>query len=199
MREMSDLPLPPLALPGCAARFLDERDIPLLQAFLEANPEYYLRVEGQPPGPGEAREIMFDVPPPEVAWSAKGVIGVIDAGGSILALAEVLSDLPEPGVWHIGLFILATARHGSGDARTILAWLEGWVRAHGAAWLRLGVVIGNRPAERFWERSGFLQTRVRRGVLLGTCSCDVRAMVKPLAGGRLADYLALVARDRPEA
>lgn len=199
MSEMNDLPLPALPLAGCAARFLGEADIPALQAFLEANPEYFELVEGKAPAPEEAREILFDEPPPDVAWSGKGVIGFTDRDGAIFAMVQVLSDLPAKAVWHIGLFVVATARHGKGDAQAILSWLEDWVRGHGAAWLRLGVVMGNRRAERFWERSGFVQTRARRGVVLGASTHDIRAMIKPLAGGSIADYLAFVARDRPDA
>ena len=45
---------------------------------------------------------------------------------------------------------------------------------------------------------GYREVRLRRGVPYGKNVNDIRVMVKPLAGGSLADYLAAVARDRPE-
>jgi GNAT superfamily N-acetyltransferase len=82
-------------------------------------------------------------------------------------MANVVSDLLAPTVWHIGTFIVATSRHGRGDAQVIYDNLEAWARRNGAQWLRLGVVKGNLRAEHFWERQGFAQTRLRPGVSMG--------------------------------
>jgi len=62
----------------------------------------------------------------------------------------------------------------------------------------LGVVEGNTRAERFWEKAGFVQVRKRYSVEMGNLVNTLRIMAKPLAGGTLAEYLALVSRDRPE-
>ena len=63
----------------------------------------------------------------------------------------------------------------------------------------LGVVEGNSRAQRFWERRGFVDVRKRNGVEMGARSNTIRVVAKPLDGGTLQEYLALVARDRPEA
>jgi hypothetical protein len=60
------------------------------------------------------------------------------------------------------------------------------------------VVKGNARAERFWERAGFVETRMRTDVAMGRLINTLRVMVKPLAGGAVADYLLLVPRDRPD-
>ena len=114
------------------------------------------------------------------------------------AMANVVSDLLAPGVWHIGLFIVATSRYGTGDAQALYRGLETWAAANGANWLRRGVVQGNVRAERFWEALGFVQTRTRSGVEMGKLTNTLRVMVKPLASGTLEQYLSLVERDRPE-
>jgi hypothetical protein len=62
----------------------------------------------------------------------------------------------------------------------------------------LGVVKGNVRAERFWQAQGFVDTRERHGYQIGNQVNVLRVMMKPLAGGTLADYLDLVPRDRPE-
>lgn len=46
--------------------------------------------------------------------------------------------------------IVATARHGTGDAQVLNRGLESWAVANGAVWMWLGVVQGNTRAERFW-------------------------------------------------
>ena len=61
------------------------------------------------------------------------------------------------------------------------------------------MVAGNARAESFWESAGFVEVRRRDGVAMGRKVNTVRVMVKPLAGATLPAYLALVARDRPDA
>jgi ribosomal protein S18 acetylase RimI-like enzyme len=112
-------------------------------------------------------------------------------------MANVVSDLLAPGVWHIGLFMIASTLQGSGAAQALYEELEHWARGLGAQWLRLGVVEGNARAERFWESRAFVEVRKRDGVEMGAKINTLRVMAKPLAGGTPAEYFALVARDRP--
>ena len=114
-----------------------------------------------------------------------------------MALANIITDFFAPTVFHIGTFIVATARHGTGDAQALHRGLERWSAANGAAWMRLGVVRGNARAERFWASAGYLPVRERHGIPMGQRSTTVRNMVKPLQGGSLEDYFALVPRDLP--
>lgn len=193
------LQLPSAPRPGVRVIALDASHEALLQAFFDANPAYFLAVTGEPAGPTEAREEIHSRPPPDWPYSRTWLIGYLDeASGELLALADGVSDLLAPGVWHIGLFIVATARHGSGDAQRLHQGLRDWAAAQGAAWLRLGVVQGNARAERFWQAQGYRQTRLRQEVQIGPRTHTVRVMVLPLAGGDIADYLARVPRDRPE-
>jgi RimJ/RimL family protein N-acetyltransferase len=116
----------------------------------------------------------------------------------MIGMANIVSDLLAPRVWHIGLFMVATGLHGSGAAYALYRHLEHWAFDLGARWLRLGVVEGNTRAERFWERCAFVDVRKRDAVAMGKRINTLRVMAKPLAGGTLDKYLALVARDRPE-
>ena len=173
-------------------------DLPALQRFLEENPEYQLLVEGEPPGPDAAQKQRDALPPPDWPMKRKWLIGFRDAGGRLIGVADLLEDLFVRRVWHLGLFIVATRFHGRGTARQLYEALEDWLRARHCNWIRLGVVIGNARAERFWERNGYREVRQRLGVAYGQRVNDLRVLVKPLAGGKLSDYLAAVARDRPE-
>ena len=194
--SIAELPASPIA--GLRTVELGSGDEPLLQRFFEANPLYFLAVNGAPAGPGEAHEEIHGELPAGWAFTKKWIVGYLDTDNQVVALANVVSDLLASGVWHIGTFIVATSRHGSGDAQVLYRGVEDWARANGARWLRLGVVRGNVRAERFWEALGYVETRTRAGVEMGRLTNTLRVMVKPLAGGTLEQYLQLVPRDRPE-
>ena len=122
---------------------------------------------------------------------------VIETKKTIAAMANVVQDLLAPKVWHIGFFIVESTRQGNGDAQAIFQGLETWAQSHGAHWLRLGVVLGNTRAESFWKSMGFIETTQRLGVEMGQRINTIRVMFKPLCGGTVDQYLALVERDRP--
>ena len=174
-------------------------EIPVLQRFFEMNPEYFLSVNGEIAGPGEAHEEVHGRLPADWPFTKKWVLGIFSDQGALVAMLNVVSDLLAKGVWHIGLFMVASELWGTGTAQFLLRQLENWAVAGGAEWLRLGVVEGNARAERFWERAGFVETRKREGLSMGTKVNTVRVMAKALAGGSLSEYLALVKRDNPQA
>jgi len=188
-----------LAIPG-AYRCVEMgmQTLPRLQRFFEDNPEYFDAVNGEPAQAGEAAHQLESIPPEGFPFARVFKLEFQDEHGAMIGMASIVSDLLAPSVWHIGLFIVATKLHGTGAARRMHDQLEAWMRAAGARWLRLGVVAGNARAERFWEKLGYLETRRRAGVEMGRKTHDLRVMVKPLAGGTIPEYLALVARDRPE-
>lgn len=180
------------------ARELAADQVPLLQALFEANPLYFFTVNGRPPGPQEAQIEFDELPPAHLGYSRRWLLGVFGPGRALEGVAIVVADLCAPGVWHIALFLMASARHGTGASAEVYQALEAWVHASGAQWLRLGVVQGNGRAERFWQRLGYEQVRVREGVDTGGRLNTLRVMVKPLAARPLADYLAAVPRDQPD-
>lgn len=195
---MSTSALPPSPIQGLRAIELTAGTEVLLQRFFDASPLYFVSVHGEPALPGEAHDEIHDALPAGWPYTKKWVVGYVGEDGSLAAMANVVSDLLAPSVWHIGTFIVATSRHGKGDAQVLYRSLESWALRSGACWLRLGVVRGNARAERFWEREGFSQARLRPGVEMGKLTNTLRVMFKPLAGGSREQYLALVNRDRPE-
>ena len=183
-------------------RVLGQDDAAELQRFFDVNPEYFLSVDGEPPAPDAAANELVDVPPAGMRYREMLLLGVTrrgEPGGALAAMATVVEGFISEHVSHIGLFIVATSLHGSGAAQEIYRKLERWMVDRGAAWVRLGVVAGNARAERFWERSGYVETRRRGPIEMGRKTNVLRVMVKPLAGGSVDEYLALVERDRPSA
>ncbi len=176
---------------------IDARDLAALQRFFEDNPEYHLAVEGEPPGPSAAQDEFDALPPEDWAFDKKWVIGVHDAEKRMIGMVDLIENLFVDGVWHIGLFIVATRLHGLGTAPGLYRALEDWLREQGCRWIRLGVVEGNARAERFWEKCGYREVRKRRAVAMGRKVNDVRVMVKPLTQHSVREYLSAVVRDRP--
>jgi GNAT superfamily N-acetyltransferase len=183
--------------PFCAVE-LGPADVPQLQRFFDDNPEYFLTITGEPPTPREADEEINDALPDGWPHTKKWALGFIDERATAIGTASVVSDLLAPGVWHIGLFMIATRLRGTGVAALLCDGLDAWMHAEGARWLRLGVVRGNARAERFWERRGYVDLRERE-VPMGARTNTVRVMLKPPAGGAIEAYLAQVPRDRPDA
>ena len=177
---------------------LGERDVAELQRFIEANPQYWRVVMEREPPATAAREIFDDQPPAEWPWERKWVMALRDAEAAIVAMGEIIEGLFAPDIWHVGLFITAAHLHGTGGSADAYASLERWMRSRGAQWVRLGVVVGNARAERFWEKAGFGEVRRRYGIEVEGRERDLRVMVKPLGRRGFDDYLAVVERDRPE-
>jgi len=199
MDEAGTSPQPFFEVLGLRVVEVGVADAPRLQYFFDSNPEYFISVNGEPAGPNEAHQQVLGELPEGWPFTKKWVIGLASQGEEFVAMVNVVSDLIAPGVWHIGLLIVATEAHGTGTAQSVFRQLERWAVAGGAAWLRLGVVAGNARAERFWERCGFIEARKREGMPMGTKVNAVRVMVKALRGGTRPEYLALVIRDNPHA
>lgn len=195
---MNSLGLPSSSVPDLTTVELAAGSEPLLQRFFDENPLYFITTLGEPARPDAAHEEIHEDLPAGWPYTKKWVIGYTTSSGELAAMANLVSDLLAPSVWHIGTFIVATSRHGTGDARTLYQGLESWARSNGAQWLRLGVVSGNLRAERFWQRVGFTQTRVRTGIVMGKLENTVRVMFKSLEGGSQQEYLKLVKRDHPD-
>ncbi len=180
-----------------SARELDVAELPALQALFDANPEYFITVTGQPPRPDEALNEFAEEPPTHIPHGRRWFLGLFSADGQLQGLAVVVRDLGATGVWHLALYLWASRLHGTGIPREVHAAFEAWALRSGAEWLRLGVVVGNSRAERFWEKLGYAEVRRREGVQAGTRSNEVRVMVKPLLGQPPAAYTERVPRDRP--
>ena len=195
--KVGDLPV--CKVPGLRSFEITASDEPLLQGFFEANPEYFVLVYGEPAGPHEAYEEIHGQIPADWSFTKRWLVGYTNSDGEIVAVSHVTTDLLAMGVWHIGLFIVAKSRYGTGLAQALHAELESWAASNGANWLRLGVVQGNGRAERFWESLGYVELRTRAGVKMGKLTNTLRVMVKPLTGQDFERYLCLVPRDRREA
>ncbi len=96
-------------------------------------------------------------------WSARGVIFVDDAFDGMAG--GYVTDDGHAMLW--GMWV-APERRGSGLAEALARAVIEWARTEGVPRVVLWVVIGNTPAERFYQRLGFRPTgvtaRLRNGL-----------------------------------
>lgn len=175
---------------------LADADVPRMQRFFDASPAYFRIVSGAPAPPTEGRDEFDSLPPPDWPQGRKWSLG-FDVDGELAGLATLIADLFAAGVWHVGLFMVAESRFGEGGP--LYRDLEAWMRGKGARWLRLGVILGNHRAERFWRREGYVEMRRRDRFTVGSQDNVLLVMAKPLDGGSFDDYARLVPRDQPGA
>jgi RimJ/RimL family protein N-acetyltransferase len=189
-----------IALEGFVIREAARGEVDEIQAFNDANPEYWLLTHGHPPPPDDAL-VAFDTHPPSDMSYREDLWFIVreEASGAIAGQIAVATDLMATGVYHLGFFIVATRHWGGGLAARLHGAYQHWAIGRGARWLRLGVVEANRRARVFWERLGYEEVRHRDGIELGILRHRLVTMVKPLPGETLAAYLQSVPRDRPGA
>jgi GNAT superfamily N-acetyltransferase len=189
--------LPPSPIPELKVIDLLHDGEKLLQTFFEANPLYFLAVHGTPAQPGEAQDEIHGELPSGWPFTYKYLFGYQESDGQLVAMVNVVSDLLASSIWHVGTFIVASDRHGTGVAQALYGSIEEWAQRNGARWMRLGVVQGHSRAEAFWQRCEYTQVAMREGIVMGNNANTIRVMAKPLYGQSMSEYYSLVKRDRP--
>ena len=150
---------------GIGLRRLGVDDAAAVQALVETDPGYALRISGHLPDPHEGLEILTSRPP-GLAAEHKVVLGAFDDRDpdQLLAVIDLLRGWPEPGTVHVGLLQVRAASHGQGVGRRaheqLLATVRGWPEVTA---LRAAIVETNAEvAARFWAAIGYRPTGAAR-------------------------------------
>ena len=158
------------------------RDLPAMQALLDADPEYARRVTGADPAPGSATDLILDRPP-DLHPDRKAVLGAVDDHG-LAAVVDVLRGWPASSIAHIGLLQVHAGRKHQGVGRRTHAMLVEWVAQ---AWpeirvLRAAIVATNADAAGpFWAAMGYRPTEAPKPYQAGVTSTTVTAWTRPVA------------------
>lgn len=150
------LSLPPEL--GLTARRLEEKDTAALQALCDACADYHVLIYGEPAGPGEARNLLTELPPGRTLED-KFFFGLFTPRPRLCGALELMRDCREPGEWYLGLLLLEPGVRGKGLGEGILRAAEGWMRARGAWRIRLACAEQNTSGRRFWERHGYREDK----------------------------------------
>lgn len=129
-----------------------------VQALIESNPGYTLRVSGRRPGPSDGADVLRDAPP-DLPPEGKHCFGAwLD--GTLVAVADVLQAWPDPQTAHVGLLLVHGDHEGMGLGRAlhdhVLSEVRTWPQV---STMRLGIVETNAAgAAPFWNALGYRPT-----------------------------------------
>ncbi len=151
--------LPDIATARIRALPAASEHAPLLQACLDAAPDYFTRTDGAPADADAARRLLGDAEadPERVVFLLLPSPGRRPAAGAgpALGVLDLYLHQPEPGVAHVGLLLLREAVQGRGLGRELVEALERALASSGFSALRASVGDENPAAQAFWERLGF--------------------------------------------
>jgi ribosomal protein S18 acetylase RimI-like enzyme len=134
-------------------RAIDRDELALVQRLHERCADFWTLVEGAPPGPGLAEELMHEVPP-DGTLDHKHVLGVFET--DLVGLLDLYDGYPEPHAWYVSLLVIAPDARGRGLGHELFAYGEDYARGRGGRALRLIVQEQNPRALAFWLREGFV-------------------------------------------
>ncbi|MDF2923710.1 MAG: family N-acetyltransferase [Paenibacillaceae bacterium] len=80
-------------------------------------------------------------------------------GGKVVGILDYLLHNPGDGYPWLGLLLIAKEMQGHGYGLKALATFEQILRNNRLNKYRIGVVAGNKPAERFWHKRGFVKVK----------------------------------------
>jgi GNAT superfamily N-acetyltransferase len=156
-----------------SVRVLSLADSADLQHLLEADPGYAERVEGRPPSPGAAVELLTEAPP-GVGPDGKVVLGGF-VGDDLVAVVDLVRGWPRPEEAMIGLLQVHPGRTGQGLGRlvheSVLARVRTWPEV---TTLRAAIVETNAShAAPFWSALGYAPTGDPRPYAAGDVTTTV--------------------------
>lgn len=132
-----------------------DEDMRPLQSVLEGAPSYSLLVEGRPPSPQAACEMMASLPPGKT-HADKFVLLVCEEGGAI-GCADVIRGYPDDHVAFIGLLLFVETAQGKSCGPRALREVESLGASWGCTLMRIAVIEHNVRALAFWQREGFVE------------------------------------------
>lgn len=93
--------------------------------------------------------------PPNVSIEDKFYIGFY-AGGTLIAVMDLITGYPKPSIAYIGFFMTSTAIQNRGIGSEIITDLCDNLKRNGFVSIQLAWVKGNPQAEHFWLKNQFI-------------------------------------------
>lgn len=132
----------------------ETRDPEVVQGIIEACGDFHALLYGEPPGGGEAKELLAELPPG--VRSEDRILAVLrDRTGAPVGLLSAFGQYPTPGEWFLGDLVLAPPARNGGLGRRVVHAFEAWLRARGVRAVHLIVQEVNPRALRFWSDLGY--------------------------------------------
>lgn len=140
------------------------RDEARLQRLLERCSDYYELHEGWPT-PADAGEYELKLDASVVPKTAGlFVLALEESDGTLTGAVQILTDCPEPGIWWIGLLIVAPELRSRGLGSELVRHAFAAAEEAGVGTIQLAVSLQNPRGLHFWENAGFRDTGKRFSV-----------------------------------
>ena len=132
-----------------------DRDAVRVQRLLERCSDYYELHEGwSTPADAGEYELALDPRAPKTA-SLLVLALEAESNGELDALVQIFTDAPEPGMWWIGLLVVAPELRSRGIGSDLVRQTLAAAAEAGIATVKLAVSLRNPRGQRFWENAGF--------------------------------------------
>ena len=155
-----------LSGPGFTTFAIESEHGAQLQHLLELCADSAELTFGHPPGPADAQSLFYAGPEEGAgtqgrdAAGRKMLLGIKTPGSDRMAgVLDGFAGYPAPGVWYIGLLLLAPDVRGQGVGNEIVEAFARAAAGHGAYEIQLNVVEDNQRGRRFWSSCGFSEVR----------------------------------------
>jgi GNAT superfamily N-acetyltransferase len=80
-------------------------------------------------------------------------------GGTVIGILDYLLHNPGDGYAWLGLLLIRKELQGKGYGLKALQLFEDLLRERSEEMYRIGVIVGNEPAQRFWNNRGFIKVK----------------------------------------
>ncbi|SKA96785.1 Acetyltransferase (GNAT) domain-containing protein [Caloramator quimbayensis] len=138
---------------GYSIKSLCADDFNIVKELCEKCSDYYLLIEGVLPSKKDVDEIFIDLPPNK-SYEDKYVLGIFKYD-ELAGIVDIVRDFPDAGEWMLGLMLIKIDERGNGLGRNVHRALSEWASNLGAKSFRIGVVIDNHKAMKFWSNLGY--------------------------------------------
>ena len=155
--------------------------IKLVQAVIDAAPEYSMLTCGGPPAPDSAAAV-FEALPPGRDYQDKFVFSVF-CDGEDVGIVDLIRGYPSESRAMLGLLLISESRQGTGIGGEAYSLVEqvvrGWPEIRS---IRIGVVETNSKVLPYWQRMGFVATGEVKPYVEGAVTSRVLALERALEG-----------------
>ncbi len=138
---------------------LNDSDIDNILELYLSNPKYYTYC----PTPASKESVIEDMTgiPPNKTMADKFYVGYFE-NDRLVAVLDLLLGYPEDNVIFLGFFMLHKDFQGKGIGVEIIQEVIHYIKELGFTKIRLAIIKGNVPAEKFWLRNNFELTNTER-------------------------------------
>lgn len=183
-------------MPHAVVKLHADRDAVRLQRLLERCSDYYELHEGWPT-PADAGEYELNLDPTVVPKTANILVLALEGrDGALDGMVQILTDCPEPGIWWVGLLVVAPELRGHGKGSQLVQRALAAAAEAGIRTIQLAVSLKNPRGLKFWERAGFRDTEKRFSVTTRSGHVDDGLiMVRDLSDDLKPCFLALQSEE----